>query len=80
MKDKYSAFREIYKNDDWVFGIGDEVGCSQVFDIDTESPQPFSYLDATDTSQYRHATKEEIAEAMDKLNYSDEEKAINQMS
>jgi hypothetical protein len=63
MKDKYSVFREIYKNDDWVFGVGGKVGCSQVFDIDTKHPQPFSYLDATNPDDFRMATADEIAEA-----------------
>jgi len=63
MKDIYAKIREKFKDDDWVFGIGDEKGCSQAFDFDTNNPQPFSYLGVTNPDDFRIATDEEIAEA-----------------
>lgn len=60
---KYKAIRENFKNGDWVFGIGEHIGCSQVFDMETKNPQPFSYLDSVDTSDFRLATEDEIKKA-----------------
>lgn len=62
-KDKYKALREKFKEGDWVFGIGEHVGCSPVFDSDKPNIQPFSYLDATNPDDFRLATELEIAEA-----------------
>ena len=63
MSDKYSAVKEAFKEGEWVFGIGEHVGCSPVFDHDTDHPQPFSYLGATDPSEFRIATLAEIEAA-----------------
>jgi len=65
---KYKALTEKFKDGDWVFGVGDHKGCSMVFDCDTEQPQPFSYLDATNPDDFRLATDAEIADAYPKLN------------
>jgi len=58
--DKYEAVKEKFNDGDWVFGVGEHVGCSEAFDMDTKHPQPFSYLDATNPDDFRLATKEEI--------------------
>ncbi len=63
MSDKYKAVKEKFKDGDWVFGVGDHIGCSIVFDHDTPNPQPFSYLDATNPDDFRLATNEEIEAA-----------------
>jgi len=60
---EYDAVKERFKDGDWVFGVGDHVGCSIVFDCDTDNPQPFSYLDETNPDAFRLATQEEIDEA-----------------
>jgi hypothetical protein len=61
--DKYKAVKGEFKDGDWVFGIGEHVGCSQVFTGDAGDFQPFSYLDDYDPANYRLATAEEIAAA-----------------
>lgn len=61
MKD-YSKIKSVFKEGDWVVGTGKHVGCSQVFDWDTDNPQPFSYLDEDDPDQFRLATKQEISD------------------
>ena len=63
MSDKYKALREKFKEGDWVFGLGEEKGCSPVFDHDKPNIQPFSYLSATNPDDFRLATDTEIAEA-----------------
>lgn len=52
-----------FKNGDWVFGIGKDIGCSCVFTGKFCELQPFSYLDNFDPEQFRLATPEEIEEA-----------------
>lgn len=61
--DKYKAVKAKFKEGDWVFGIGERIGCSIVFDHDTKNPQPFSYLDAINPDDFRLATTEEIETA-----------------
>ena len=61
--DKYADIRLEFKDGDWVFGIGEHIGCSMAFDFDTKMPQPFSYLDATNPDDFRVATAEEIRTA-----------------
>jgi hypothetical protein len=63
MMDRFKALRDKFKEGDWVFGLGEEKGCSPVFDHDRPNIQPFSYLDATNPDDFRLATKEEIAES-----------------
>lgn len=58
--DKYKKIREKFKEGDWVKGTNKHEGCSQVFDMDTNDPQPFSYLDETDPDEFRIATVDEI--------------------
>jgi hypothetical protein len=60
---KYDAVKAKFKEGDWVFGVGEHVGCSPVFDHDTDQPQPFSYLDATNPDDFRLATADEIEAA-----------------
>ena len=64
MADIYKKVKAKFKEGDWVFGVGEHVGCSQTFDYDTDCPQPFSYLDATNPKDFRLATEAEIAEAI----------------
>lgn len=59
----YSKIKEIYKNGDWVFGIGEHIGCSIVFDIEKDNPQPFSYLGSNNPDDFRIATGEEVSTA-----------------
>lgn len=59
----YEQVKKTYKNGDWVFGIGEHKGCSEVFDIETDKPQPFSYLSSNNLDDFRLATKPEIEEA-----------------
>lgn len=61
--DKYAKIRENFKDGDWIFGIGDHVGCSMAFDFDTKHPQPFSYLDDLNPDNFRIATTKEILNA-----------------
>jgi len=63
MTDKYKALREKFKEGDWVFGLGEHIGCSPVFDHDKPNIQPFSYLNATNPDDFRLATDDEIKEA-----------------
>jgi hypothetical protein len=59
-----------FKEGDWVFGLGKNEGCSQVF-LQPPSPdkkgcdqlQPFMYLGDMDPANFRLATDEEIIEA-----------------
>jgi len=60
MIDKYKALREKFNEGDWVFGLGEEKGCSPVFDHDKPNIQPFSYLGMTNPEDFRLATQEEI--------------------
>ena len=63
MIDIYKAVREKFKDGDWVFGLGEHVGCSACFDMAEKNPQPFSYLDATNPDDFRIATTEEVEAA-----------------
>lgn len=63
MNDPYEELRKKFKDGDWVFGIGEHKGCSQVFDHEKEHIQPFSYLNATNPDDFRLATEEEIRDA-----------------
>ncbi len=62
-KNEYEDVRQIYKDGDWVTGIGKYQGCSIVFDSDTNM-QPFSFLHCTNPSEFRLATEEEILIAL----------------
>ena len=55
--------RKIFKEVDWVFGLGDNKGCSQVFEGTFCDFQPFSYLNDFDPSNFRVATPKEIESA-----------------
>lgn len=68
MTDKYSKLRQIYKDGDWVYGIGEHKGCSQVFDSNKPNIQPFSYLNSTNPDDFRLASPSEIEEADKKIN------------
>ena len=46
-----------------MLGVSDGNGCSQVFDCDTDRPQPFFFLSDADPNNYRFATDDEIEEA-----------------
>jgi hypothetical protein len=59
----YAAVKEKFKEGDWVFGLGKFLGCSIVFDHNTNHPQPFSYLAATNPDDFRLATDQEIESA-----------------
>ena len=56
---KSISVRRAFKIGDWVFGIGENQGCSQVFEGDNYDYQPFSYLDDYDPNNYRLATDDE---------------------
>ena len=56
LKDKYAALKEKFKDGDWVVGLGENIGCSQVFTGDSGDFQPFSYLNSTDPEGFRLAT------------------------
>lgn len=62
-KDKYKNLRVKFKEGDWVFGLGKDKGCSQVFNQNKKIMQPFSYLGATNPDDFRLATKKEISTA-----------------
>lgn len=55
--------RKVFKIGDWVFGIGEHKGCSEVFEGTFCDFQPFSYLDDFDPSHFRLATSKEIESA-----------------
>lgn len=57
------AARKVFNIGDWVFGIGEHTGCSQVFEGTYKDFQPFSYLNDFDPKNYRIATEKEILEA-----------------
>ncbi len=59
MSDKYEALRKKFKEDDWVFGIGEHKGCSPVFENPGGVLQPFEYLDDFNPDHFRLATEEE---------------------
>ena len=63
MTNKYNEVKYKFKEGDWVFGVGEHAGCSPVFDHDTDRPQPFSYLNATNPDDFRLATDKEIEQA-----------------
>lgn len=52
--------RKAFNVGDWVFGVGENEGCSQVFEGDFCDYQPFSYLNDYDPNNYRLATDKEI--------------------
>ena len=52
-----------FKNGDWVFGVGEHKGCSEVFTGNYGDFQPFSYLNDYDPKNYRLATPKEIQTA-----------------
>ena len=58
----YTEVKKRFKDGDWVVGIGEHIGMSQVFDCDTDHPQPFSYLDDNDPANFRLASQSEIDE------------------
>ncbi|MGR3218943.1 MAG: hypothetical protein ACUZ8H_03875 [Candidatus Anammoxibacter sp.] len=60
---KSKEVREKFNIGDWVFGLGEHHGCSQVFEGDSKDYQPFSYLNDFNPDNYRIATKDEIAKA-----------------
>jgi len=64
----YSKVRAKFKNGDWVFGLGDHIGCSVVFNIESDMPQPFSYLNTDDETKFRLATHDEIRAATERDN------------
>jgi len=49
-----------FKDGDWVFGIGQHKGCSEVFTGVYGDFQPFDYLNDYNPSNYRLATKAEV--------------------
>lgn len=59
-------FAERFKEGDWVTGIGEHVGTSQVFKYG-EILEPFSYLQSDDPDDFRIALDTEIAEARAKV-------------
>ena len=59
MADKYEALRKKFKVGDWVFGIGEHKGCSEVFEGYGNTLQPFDYLNDFNPDNYRLATEEE---------------------
>ena len=61
--DKAKKVHAIFSNGDWVFGIGKDKGCSEVFTGTTGDFQPFSYLDNFEPSDFRIATEKEINDA-----------------
>ncbi len=75
MTDEYRAVKEKFKAGDWVKGTNKHDGCSQVFDHDTEHPQPFSYLNETDPNEFRLATGDEVKAAYPDLHEKDLEAA-----
>lgn len=52
--------RKRFKIGDWVFGLGEHVGCSCVFEGSCCDYQPFSYLNDFNPDNYRLATLKEI--------------------
>jgi len=71
MNDKYNEVRKKFNNGDWVFGVGDHKGCSMAFDMETNAPQPFSYLNAIDPNDFRIATEAEVTAANHLVNEGD---------
>lgn len=63
MYEKKKAIKEVFKDGDWVFGIGPHKGCSQVFTGSSGDFQPFDYLNDYDPAHFRIATDKEIDEA-----------------
>lgn len=58
MPDKYKELRKKFKVGDWVFGIGERKGCSEVFE-GAGKLQPFDYLDDLNPDNFRLATDNE---------------------
>jgi len=59
-RDHSREVRKHFKDGDWVFGIGENKGCSMVFTGNSDDFQPFSYLDNYDPANFRVATEVEI--------------------
>jgi len=59
---KYTEIMKKFKDGDYVVGIGEHKGCSQVF-TDCGQTQPFSYLSDYNPDNYRLATEDERAKA-----------------
>ena len=67
MDDKKMVIKEVFKDGDWVFGIGPHQGCSQVFTGSSGDFQPFDFLNDYDPAHFRLATEDEIVEAKNKI-------------
>ena len=62
---RYDAVMKAFPEGTWVFGVGEHKGCSQTFNYEhPDSPQPFSYLDATNPAEFRPANAAEIHAAL----------------
>jgi len=59
----YTKVREAFQEGDWIIGVGEHEGCSQIFDLHTDYPQPFSYLHEDRPEQFRLATFDEMVVA-----------------
>lgn len=62
--EKDKSIREKFKSGDWVFGLGEHKGCSQVFIGYRGEIQPFDYLDDFEPKNFRLANDKEIQEAI----------------
>lgn len=62
MDSKFDELKKVFKDGDWVFGIGEHKGCSIVFTHDGRI-QPFDYLNDYNPADFRIATAEEIESA-----------------
>lgn len=67
MSDKFDALRRKFKLGDWVFGLGEHKGCSQVFEGHGVL-QPFDYLADYDPVNFRLATKDEAESSKGEVN------------
>jgi hypothetical protein len=57
------AVREVFKPGDWIFGLGEHKGCSEVFMGYLWDYQPFSFLNDFDPRNFRLATADEVNKA-----------------
>lgn len=64
MHNEEASVRKAFKPGDWVLGIGEHQGCSEVFEGDGGHYQPFSYLNDYDPNHYRFATEDEKEAAL----------------
>ena len=69
MNKKHIEIKKHYKNGDWVFGIGPNKGCSQVFTGSSGDFQPFDFLNDYNPFNFRQATYQEIIDATNKYGY-----------